>query len=161
MKVAKCSPSRRSLWCFVYMREHLSVWMIYIKRKSEKSFRKHTRTPHVNRREHLHMAKWVWWWSHGGKSEAAHWLQSLLRSPHNTQHHVLLTRVRHEWVKVLENPEIWWKLGLLLEKTLQFSSIQIFLEELCILLGHHSPTWAIVKHTQLRLFHNMCFTTCM
>ena len=42
MKVAKCSPSQEGLWCFVYMREHLSVWMIYFKRESEKSFWKHT-----------------------------------------------------------------------------------------------------------------------
>ncbi len=34
MKVAKCSPSQEGMWCFVYMREHLSVWMIYIKRES-------------------------------------------------------------------------------------------------------------------------------
>lgn len=41
MKVAKCTPSREWIWCFVYMREHLSVWNIYIKRKS---FWKHTQS---------------------------------------------------------------------------------------------------------------------
>lgn len=76
MKVAKCSPSREGMWCFVYMREHLSVWMIYIKRASLSG----STSPYVNRGEHLHMAKWVWWWWHRGRSEPAR-LQSLLWSP--------------------------------------------------------------------------------